>query len=778
MWKYNFLLPFLLIGNLAFSQEFLTVPNLFSQQQDSATMTMIYSGKYNMLDIVKQSSSQKDWIVYSDRNENYTIKNGSKGVKLDYMQPLLVLKADVNKLLVADYDTEESLGWVSVSNLLVSSYSITTSHTLKEGEKGKAAIPKKAVILTGELKRNSDGEFDIDKHYYSSPNEAEKFKKGKPKVFQPLFVLKESNGFFLLGVSDFLDGPASQNVSKVLGWIPSRNVEMWNTRLALEPANTEQAKKDYQGVNIGGYSTLKELEDLLLRNIYIENKIVADIKIGPIRNSQMRKPIIKHIDENIKKVISIAREQHDKNDIYRSMIEETNDLIKKTNIIFIVDATASMSPYFKSVANSLQKVIDRNQKVLDSELKFSLIVYRDYADGEKAYEVFPLTSDVQLLKSKINKIKCISKDKDLPEAQFNGIYKGINSLDLNPKESNVAVLIGDCGNHIGDDEEFNIESISSLFYQKGINLISFQVKSASDQSYLSFNSDIKNIMLQTAQTKVRKKNSKLDIYFSKKNNVIELNMKSDAKDDIVNMFSVLKYARFNSSTPKELEELINNSLSDYITTLKNNVNIINKWIYTGATSENPPEGLILKLMEQHDLSREQVIDMLKTTELTTDAYVAIKYYGKNSASQSPVVLLTETEKKKLVKSLNVLTETSFTSSAQKKSFQDNLIYVCQSIIGQNTSEELIKNLTLNQIWNIIMGVDFGKKKLRSMKLKEIATMKQGDFKKFYDSFLNEAESFCSQSYYHSDNMKSRRFKVADSYLYWIPLEDLPACNSY
>ena len=108
-------------------------------------------------------------------------------------------------------------------------------------------------------------------------------------------------------------------------------------------------------------------------------------------------------------------------------------------------------------------------------------------------------------------------------------------------------------------------------------------------------------------------------------------MKSDAKDDIVNMFSLLKYARFNSSTPKELEELINNSLSDYITTLKNNVNIINKWIYTGATSENPPEGLILKLMEQHDLSREQVIDMLKTTELTTDAYVAIKYYGKNSA---------------------------------------------------------------------------------------------------------------------------------------------------
>ena len=43
MWKYNFLLPFLLIGNLAFSQEFLTVPNLFSQQQDSATMTMIYN---------------------------------------------------------------------------------------------------------------------------------------------------------------------------------------------------------------------------------------------------------------------------------------------------------------------------------------------------------------------------------------------------------------------------------------------------------------------------------------------------------------------------------------------------------------------------------------------------------------------------------------------------------------------------------------------------------------------------------------------------------------
>lgn len=774
-----FLLLFLFANNFVLSQDFLSVPDLFSQQQDSSIMANIYSGNANLQSISEQSTSQKYWLVYSDRADNITKKtNGQPGEKLNYLQPLFVLKVNQNKLLVADYESEDELGWIDVSKVLLSAFSITTNHTLKSGEQGKASIPKKAVILTGELKRNDKGEFSIDKYYYNSPYEQKKFQKGKPKVFQPLFVFKELNGFVLLGVSDFLDGPASQHQSKVLGWIPLHNIEMWNTRLALEPTNTQQAKKEYEGLTIGGFTTLNELKTCLYDNICTESKIVADIKIGPIRNSQMRKPIIEHIDQNIKKVISIAREQHDKNDLYRAMVEETNELMKKTNIIFVVDATASMTPYFKSVANSLQKVIDRNQKLLDSELKFSLIVYRDYADGEKAYEVIPLTSDVQSLKSKINSIRCMSKDSDLPEAQFNGMYNGIQSLNLNPKESNIVVLIGDCGNHRNENEKYDIDLVSELFYQNNINLISFQVKSSSDISYLTFNDDVKSILLKTAETRVSRKNSTLDVFLSKQKNVVELHMKSKSKDDIVNMFGLLKYATFQSSTPKELEELINTSLSSYISTLKNNINLINKWIYTGATGEDPPEGLILKLMEQHNLSREKIVEMLKTTELTTDAYVAIKYSGKNSPSQTPVVLLTESEKKKLVKSLRVLTEESHTSTEQKRKFQDNLIYVCQSIIGQNTSEELIKNLTLNQIWNIIMGVDFGKRKLGELKLKEVAEMKQKAFKDFYRSFTDEADHFCNESYYHSDNMKSRRFKVADSYLYWIPLEDLPACNSY
>ena len=74
-------------------------------------------------------------------------------------------------------------------------------------------------------------------------------------------------------------------------------------------------------------------------------------------------------------------------------------------------------------------------------------------------------------------------------------------------------------------------------------------------------------------------------------------------------------------------------------------------------------------------------------------------------------------------------------------FQDNIIYICKSIIGQNTSTETIENLSLNQIWNIILGVDFGNKKMKKMKLNELTGMKKKDFKRFYKDFEMVLKSF-------------------------------------
>ena len=98
------------------------------------------------------------------------------------------------------------------------------------------------------------------------------------------------------------------------------------------------------------------------------------------------------------------------------------------------------------------------------------------------------------------------------------------------------------------------------------------------------------------------------------------------------------------------------------------------------------------------------------------------------------------------------------------------------IIGQNTSTETIENLSLNQIWNIILGVDFGNKSMKKMKLNELTDMKKNVFKKFYRDFELVAKDFCDNSYINTDPLINRRFSIAGSYLFWVPLNDLPGCK--
>ena len=108
--------------------------------------------------------------------------------------------------------------------------------------------------------------------------------------------------------------------------------------------------------------------------------------------------------------------------------------------------------------------------------------------------------EVDKILERVNSTKCFSssKDRDLEEAQYNGLINGVNALNLDPTESNVVVLIGDCGNHKIDPRGKKLINVINLFHEKEINLISFQVKNNFDDSYFTFNEDAQEYILQTA----------------------------------------------------------------------------------------------------------------------------------------------------------------------------------------------------------------------------------------------------------------------------------------
>ena len=772
------ILLLLVISNLVYGQDFKTVPDVFDKQCKTSFIKSIESETIS-LDNLK-SRSQRYWIVYSDRDDNSFYSNhhsnSTNNKKASFMQGFYVKNTSGSWLHLVDVLDEIDYGWIHSKNLLLSIYSLKTEGDI---EKGTVSIPRKAVILTSiDEAKNVGGVLQTQKRYYTNPNRKNRYEKGTPKSFQPLFVFKETGTSVLLGGSDVLDGSVETNESKINGWINVADKTDWDTRIALEDANSKEAKDEYSTSKLNGYITHKEITTCLENNLCDFKNSIAQFSVGATRNNEMRRPVISNIDHNIKKVISVAKDNKG-NKIYEALLTEARRLQSNVNIVFVLDATASMRPYYKSIANSLEKVIDNNQKIIKSNLKLGVVVYRDYADGKSAYDVQPLTTDFNKVKKVINSTVCQSKDEDLPEAQFNGLINGIEEVGFNANESNIIVLIGDCGNHLDDKNGYVLNNIIDLYGKYKTNLISFQVKSGADNSFYTFNEDVMDVIFEVANKKIEGKGSDLKIKLESKNNnnTIKLKMIKGDEPDYENMFGLLVYSGNEPSSPKLLESSIENTLKEYMLSISNNINILENYVRTGGpTGSEPPEGLIIYMMDVLKCSRQEAKDHLRKTEFTVQAYVAIDYFGNGVEAQVPVVLLTEGEKNNLVKSLRKLTEGVYASAELKKVFQDNIIYICKSIIGQNTSTETIENLSLNQIWNIILGVDFGNKKMKKMKLNELTGLKKKDFKRFYKDFEMVAKEFCDESYVHTDPLINRRFDIGGSYLFWIPLDDLPGCK--
>ncbi len=755
-----------------YSQDFLTIPVVFNQQFQTSILKEIERSPSYFESIIKNTKVDNYWVVYSDREDNYFYDNANgnkKGVKAKYLQAFLVSEFQGNWLHLYDYIELEELGWVHSSKLLLSTYSLLTNQDL---EKGIVSIPRKAIILTNIENANSNTN---KKYYYKHPNLNTSYKDGSPKKFQSLFIFKESRDAVLLGVSDNIGSQGSNKKGQVHGWIKKKDIENWDTRVALENSNTDEAKEVYGKNTFNGYFSINELELCLDQQACSDKSSRVEISIGPTRNNVMRRPILSNVSENIYQVVSVLGNKEGSKAKEAQLVKSQN-LQEKVNIVFVLDATSSMRPYYKSIAKSLERVIDNNQKIIKSSLKVGVVIYRDYLDGKDSYNVFNLSTDYNKVKEFINSTKCQSKDSDLPEAQYNGLINGLQEVGFKEDESNIVVLVGDCGNHLVDQKGYKLKQITDIYDKYECNIISFQVDSRYNYTYFKFNKDVLNSVSATAKNRV--KGSGVNARFKSGKNIIKLSMSDEGVDDFESMFSVIVYADGQTMPPKLLEKTIEKSLTDYILSIEKNINILSQYVWTGGpTGSKPPPGIIAEVMKTLNYSEEEAIDFLKKTELTSKAYVALDYNGSGVPTQIPVVLFTESEKQKITKSLRKLTEDAFGTSEQKQKFQENVILVCKSIVGQNTPDELINSLTMNQVWNLIFGVDFGNKSIKNLKLSDLKDkLRKKAFKKFYKEFESVAEDFCDESYIHTDPFKSRRFSVAGSYLFWIPLQDLPGCK--
>lgn len=798
----NILLLFIVItmGSIDISAQskcsngYLSTPDVFTTYSKKSYLERIYNNRVD-LRTLKSTNNSYCWVVYSDRDSNslfYTIDGMQKNEELSFMERLTVKEVKGNWLLVysqvliKDGVEEKNVerGWIKAENLILSN---------KAALLNDKSSTKKAMILVSvsNLDPSTMNKFKDElknKKFYNRPSSSNIYENGRTaKKFKIYYILKETQNMALLSSADKLTGSTEVLAGgRVSGWMLKLNITNWDHRVCLEPNYGNTAVRNYGDSEIPIFTDdIQYIKDFISNGDYTTSKshIIKNISIDKIRKDPyiMRMPILgtDSNQPNIKKVASIASMENGSGKGQDEIVDARKKLIRLKNavnnvdVMFVVDATISMSRYYSAINKSIQNIISNNKLTgSNAKLRFGIAIYRDYADGDKAFEIQPLTSDYDAVLSKVSTTVCGSKDFDIPEAQYQGLIKGIQQAGFNKEHSNVVVLIGDAGNHDPDPRGYTVNKVVAEINKYNINLIAFQVIAGSNISFTKFNFDAQDYLYGAANvivnnnTKVRLKEISTN---SNIKNTYKLTYGNGNKDEAFMMFGRFTYATGNKAmSTKILEQNINSSTDTYIKKIQKEIALLEN-VLDGEGGENGEfTDEFIYYLKRMGFTEDQIKLLINLGEISSKGRTSIKYFNKSTVCFYPVVFLSADEKNNIDDILKKLKAWGGTGS-KKKALKNALTQQAMDMLG--APKDIVESMTMNKIWDIILGVEFnGDTRISNVLLKDLDNLSDEIFKPFYADFRKQADSFTKNSF--DDSM----FEMAGQRFYWIPLDKFPGNN--
>lgn len=342
------------------------------------------------------------------------------------------------------------------------------------------------------------------------------------RLFQLFFKWGESTGpdgvgYVLIGSNSDFNATSRREAigTQVLGWIPATRVCRWDTREALywdaestqrKPRRTERgyvwrsaedAHKAFTWMKAGGVGKLP-VEPVAREGWDDKGRTV---EIPP---SQMRFPILEitrqERDELEKrglgehpgwelckvgvvgdfvddtgKVIATASELAD----LQSVLQNLQEQMKRIEILFVIDDTSSMRPWFARTADTVQNIVNTVRTEKQQDVRIGIAFYND-TDGQQPdhqpVTVYPLV-DAQS-KGGAALIETLRNHRpqdggDPAEMIFEGIERGVREVAFSPNARKLVILLGDAGDHAG----MNVDRIGRVV----------QALTPRNQSQINFN---------------------------------------------------------------------------------------------------------------------------------------------------------------------------------------------------------------------------------------------------------------------------------------------------
>ena len=462
------------------------------------------------------NKTNRFWVAWSDRADNTTFKGPSEssGVKghLNFNETVRIAQIENNFAHVyVEKQTHRPYpqivdavdkGWIQMSKLLL----WESCPTNDRGIFNKALI----VVNLGSKVQNVDNLFKV----YTNPNR--KTDRGyATSSINFRFVMKEDKetGMVLLSNESSLNGTSDK---MLYGWFNKDSYVKWNQRSCLEP-NWDRDDVDYFKANN------EKLEVYTNGNLTGE-PITKPFSYGSITNEDYQQDVDKYRmpKGSLRYPILDKNEQTNDNNYYCNVFAQNGSLtgaaqhndsilrlqnsavsnMESVNLIVAIDGTRSMEPFY----NPVKDAIKRGYSLFEGQsynVKVGIVIYRDYKDGQYLTEVLPLTKHNDprigefLDKGGDGKygIKSAPGD-DVPEALFEGLMAATDKqkMKFKEKESNLLLVVGDCGNRKNDKRSPIQSDIIKRLIDNKFQVVAFQVRWMNQPAYNWFQEQMCDII--------------------------------------------------------------------------------------------------------------------------------------------------------------------------------------------------------------------------------------------------------------------------------------------
>lgn len=790
-----------------------------------------YIMPYNRRDLyypTNEVQRNQVWVVYSDRENNKTYKtpNGIEEYgSLSFLEQFYVAEEqDEYVRLVRDFNNAGitlssdpiDFGWIKKDKLLLWSHCLVTIP-----EKGK--INKKAMVLNKIEDIESltkEGQPNIVK-FYKAPSTDSPLSGKDSKLYQIFYIYKQENNMVLLGKEERIDDD-NENMRRhiIVGWAPLNRLTPWDHRIALEPnwnpdavEERRNGKKAKFFIDIANAKKYKEGETIDSKNIFWDSDPLGERHIGewrrfPYLRTSSTDPdvIIAGIMGEVH-LLERQREKSAKTQVSTVSPEPVAELQRKLNassvkkrsinIVFVIDGTTSMAPYFNPISKSIIESM-RRLSLTRNEFQFGATIYRDWAEGrERLRKTIRLTSDYEKIAKTLRNFKAGDiNDTDEPEAVFYGLKDALRNVRLPDDETNVIILIGDAGNHHRDDpSQVKMNDIIKLLGDKNCHFLAFQVHHESDPSYDEFITQTRTLIMRNAQNIYSAKAQGMENDFKQywKDPKWDKSENTYKIENGVTIGWLLALSEGEMLEPYVLKEEINNFISELDKINDNYVRAIQD-ISEGNSLEETIEKAdyeiqpstskyvssfapgIINLLKQQGISEEELrIITSENYQIYIPAVAPMYVERQNHPLFREVLLLSRVELHKLWDSMNMLAESgSMGIDEQRYRMTEVWKQLLKEHLGEVDNAQM-ETLSLEEIHEKVFGLPSISNFLKDKTLRDIqdrGAFPDDEFAEYVNRIKEKEREF-----FRIINEEEKDYKYCfrsnEQLYYWISQDMLP-----